>query len=113
MKRFILIMMVLAFVLTMSGCFLLNREPVVESIKIEGEGNNVTLTLKLFDPDNDPLSVTVDWGDGIVVSEDDITTETVEFSHEYSEENTYDVVIKVSDGKTEITLPTLTLTIPF
>lgn len=113
MKRFILIMIVLAFVLTMSGCFLLNREPVVESIKIEGEGYSVTLTLKLFDPDNDPLSVTVEWGDGNESSKDGITTETVEFSHVYNVESTYDVVIKISDGKTEITLPTLTLNIPF
>ena len=99
MKRFILIMMVSAFVLTMSGCFLLNREPVVESIKIEGEGNSVTLTLKLFDPDNDPLSVTVEWGDDNKSSEDNITTETVEFSHEYSAGGTYDVMIKVNDEK--------------
>ena len=113
MKKFVLLALVLTLVLVMSGCFLFNRKPVVESIEISGTGNAVTLTLTLSDPDNDPLTVEIDWGDGKKFSEDNITTETVEATHTYDSTGTYDVGITVSDGKAVVTLPTLKLNIPF
>ena len=114
MKRFVLLALVLSLVLVMSGCFLFNRKPVVESIEISGTGNAVTLTLTLSDPDNDPLTVEIDWGDGSEkFSEENITTGTVDASHTYDSTGTYEVVITVSDGKAVVTLPTLKLNIPF
>ena len=114
MKRFVLLALVLTLVLVMSGCFLFNRKPVVESIEISGTGNAVTLTLTLSDPDNDPLTVEIDWGDGSEkFSEENITTGTVDASHTYDGTGTYEVVITVSDGKAVVTLPTLKLNIPF
>ncbi|OQX59028.1 MAG: hypothetical protein B5M49_00695 [Thermotoga sp. 4484_232] len=114
MKRFVLLALVLTLVLVMSGCFLFNRKPVVESIEISGTGNAVTLTLTLSDPDNDPLTVEIDWGDGSEkFSEENITTGTVDASHTYDSTGTYEVVITVSDGKAVVTLPTLKLNIPF
>jgi len=119
MKRFVLLASVLTLVLVMSGCFLFNRKPVVESIEISGAKTEeakykVELTLTLSDPDNDPLTVEIDWGDGSEkFSEDNITTETVEASHTYDSTGTYDVGITVSDGKAVVTLPTLKLNIPF
>jgi len=121
MKKFVLLALVLTFVLVMSGCFLFNRKPVVESIEISGAKTEeakykVELTLTLSDPDNDPLTVEIDWGDGEKFSEDNITTETVEATHAYDTSDgtvTRDVVITVSDGKAVVTLPTLKLNIPF
>ena len=119
MKRFVLLALVLTLVLVMSGCFLFNRKPVVESIEISGAKTEeakykVELTLTLSDPDNDPLTVEIDWGDGSEkFSEENITTGTVDASHTYDSTGTYEVVITVSDGKAVVTLPTLKLNIPF
>ena len=122
MKKFVLLALVLTFVLVMSGCFLFNRKPVVESIEISGAKTEeatkyrVELTLTLSDPDNDPLNVEIDWGDGGKFSEDNITTETVEATHAYdydtSDGTVCDVGITVSDGKAVVILPTLKLNIP-
>jgi len=118
MKKFVLLALVLTFVLVMSGCFLFNRKPVVESIEISGAKTSeaeymVELTLTLSDPDNDPLTVEIDWGDDHSDEFSEVTTETVEATHTYSdEEDTYEVVITVSDGKAVVTLPTLKLNIP-
>jgi len=114
MKRFVLLALVLTLVLVMSGCFLFNRKPVVESIEISGAEYDVELTLTLSDPDNDPLTVEIDWGDGSEkFSKENITTGTVDASHTYDSTGTYEVVITVSDGKAVVTLPTLKLNIPF
>jgi len=121
MKKFVLLALVLTFVLVMSGCFLFNRKPVVKSIEISGAKTGeaeyrVELTLTLSDPDNDPLTVEIDWGDGGKFSEDNITTETVEATHAYdydtSDGTVCDVGITVSDGKAVVILPTLKLNIP-
>ena len=113
MKKFVLLALVLTLVLVMSGCFLFNKKPVVESIEISGSGMEVTLTLSVSDPDNDPLTVEIDWGDGSdKFSEENITTGTVEATHTYDSTATYDVGITVSDGKAVVTLPTLKLNIP-
>ena len=113
MKKFVLLALVLTLVLVMSGCFLFNKKPVVESIEISGSGMEVTLSLSVSDPDNDPLTVEIDWGDGSdKFSEENITTGTVEATHTYDSTATYDVVITVSDGKAVVTLPTLKLNIP-
>ena len=119
MKKFVLLALVLTFVLVMSGCFLFNRKPVVESIEISGAKTGeaeyrVELTLTLSDPDNDPLTVEIDWGDDNSDEFSEVTTETVEASHTYSTDGTttYDVGITVSDGKAVVTLPTLKLNIP-
>ena len=121
MKKFVLLALVLTFVLVMSGCFLFNRKPVVKSIEISGAKTDeaeyrVELTLTLSDPDNDPLTVEIDWGDGHSDEFSEVTTETVDASHTYdtsASPATYDVVITVSDGKAVVTLPTLKLNIPF
>ena len=118
MKKFVLLALVLTFVLVMSGCFLFNRKPVVESIEISGAEYDVKLTLTLSDPDNDPLTVEIDWGDDNSDEFSEVTTETVEATHAYDYDTsdgtvTRDVEITVSDGKAVVTLPTLKLNIPF
>ena len=113
MKKFVLLALVLTLVLVMSGCFLFNKKPVVESIEISGSGMEVTLTLSVSDPDNDPLTVEIDWGENDKkFTKENITTETVVASCTYDNEGPHDVVITVSDGKAVVTLPTLKLNIP-
>lgn len=113
MKKFLLFALISMLVLVMSGCFLFNKKPVVESIGISGSGMNVTLTLSVSDPDNDPLTVEIDWGDGHSDEFSEVTIETVEATHTYDSTGTYDVVITVSDGKAVVTLPTLKISVPF
>ena len=114
MKKLALFTLVVVLVLVMSGCFLFNRKPVAESIQISGSGNTVNLTLTVSDPDNDPLTVEIDWGDGSdKFTEENVTTGTVEASHDYDEAGTYDVMITISDGKSLVTLPTLKIVVPF
>ena len=104
MKRLLvlgsLIFLVVALVLT--GCVgkKPNNPPQILEKSLEPTtvtvNQEVQLSYKVKDPDNDPVTVTVDWGDN--TSSEESALEAV-VTHKYNSEGTYSVYIKVDDGK--------------
>jgi len=70
-----------------------NLPPVIDSVSVSPDnpqiGDTVTITVTAHDPENDPLAINYDFGDGTVA---------ISPSHEYLTPGVFHAVIRVGDG---------------
>jgi len=117
MKRLLvlgsLIFLIVALVLT--GCVSkkVNHPPEIVKAMLSSEttqaGSPVTLEYEVSDPDGDPVTVTVDWGDN--TDPDTSTSKKGSFAHTYDQAKIYTITFKVKDDKGEEVSKTLQVTV--
>lgn len=77
-----------------------NQPPVISNLAVTPDSGpaplHVTLSVNVADPENDPLSIVWDLGDGTVVSDN------TDFTHTYSNQGTYSGSVTVSDGQSTV-----------
>ena len=112
---YILTALVVAMLVLSSCVSPKENQPPTVSLELSADsvdvGETVTATVTASDPENGPLTGTIDWGDG--------TTEPLSFSngvavvtHSYNEPRTYDVEVTVTDdaGKSASDKKSITVT---
>jgi len=75
--------------------FIKNNPPYIDDYNIETSNQTATLSVQATDPDNDPLTCSVNWGDG---SSDEFNCDE-NITHTYSNDGEYNVTITATDDK--------------
>jgi hypothetical protein len=81
-----------------------NQAPVVDAgiDSSFNEGSSLIRNGSFTDPDTDPWTATVDYGDGSGVQALTLVGKTYQLNHQYDDDGTYVVTVTISDGTVEV-----------